>query len=168
LEIAGRIQTILDKYCLASGQRINRDKSSIFFSKKCPSATKEGIKAALDIQNETLNEKYLGMPTDVGRSRSGALKYLKDWIWNKIQGWLERFLSAGGKDVLIKSVAQAIPIFSMACFRIPRGLCEHINSLLRSSGGAVAMGREKRVGFHGERCANRSNLEGWGLGTLNC
>jgi hypothetical protein len=131
MEIAGRIQTILDKYCLASGQRINRDKSSIFFSKKCPSATKEGIKAALDIQNETLDKKYLGMPTDVGRSRSGALKYLKDRIWNKIQGWLERFLSAGGKDVLIKSVAQAIPIFSMACFRIPRGLCEHINSLLR-------------------------------------
>jgi hypothetical protein len=44
---------------------------------------------------------------------------------------LEHVLSAGGKDVLIKSVAQAIPIFSMACFCLPRGLCQHINSLLR-------------------------------------
>jgi hypothetical protein len=44
---------------------------------------------------------------------------------------LEHVLSAGGKDVLIKSVSQAIPIFSMACFHLPRGLCQHINSLLR-------------------------------------
>jgi hypothetical protein len=36
-----------------------------------------------------------------------------------------------GKDVLIKSVAQALPIFSMACFKLPRGLCLHINSLLK-------------------------------------
>jgi hypothetical protein len=43
---------------------------------------------------------------------------------------LERLLSSGGKEVLIKSVAQAMPIFSMACFKLPRGLCLHINSML--------------------------------------
>jgi hypothetical protein len=32
-----------------------------------------------------------------------------------------------GKEVLIKSVAQA-----MSCFKLPRGLCEHINSLIRN------------------------------------
>jgi hypothetical protein len=77
----------------------------------------------LDVRNETLNEKYLGMPSDVGHSRGGAFKYIKDRIWSKIQGWLEKLLSAMGKDVLIKSVAQALPIFSMACFLLPRGLC---------------------------------------------
>jgi hypothetical protein len=118
-------------YCRASGQQINRDKSSIFFSKRCPGTVKEEVKNILHVQSETLNEKYLGMPSDVGRSKSGAVKYLKDRVWKKIQGWLERLLSAGGKEVLIKSVAQAIPVFSMACFRIPKGLCEHINSMLR-------------------------------------
>jgi hypothetical protein len=71
------------------------------------------------------------MPLDVGPSRSGAFKYLKYIIWKLIQGWMERLLSSGGKDILIKSVAQAIPIFSMACFKLPRELCEHINSILR-------------------------------------
>jgi hypothetical protein len=83
-ESAGKIQYILDRYCMASGQRINRDKSAIFFSKGCPSVTKEAVKTVLGVQNETLQEKYLGMPTDVGRSRGRAFKYIKDRIWNKI------------------------------------------------------------------------------------
>jgi hypothetical protein len=71
------------------------------------------------------------MPSDVGSSINGAFKYLRDQVWKRVQAWLELLLSAAGKDVLIKAVAQAIPTFSMACFRLPRGLCQHINSLLR-------------------------------------
>lgn len=44
---------------------------------------------------------------------------------------MEKALSVGGKEVLIKSVAQAIPTYSMACSRLPRGLCQHISDLLR-------------------------------------
>ena len=71
------------------------------------------------------------MPTDVGPSITGAFSYLKDRVWKKVQGWMEQSLSTGGKEVLIKAVAQAIPTYSMACFRLPRGLCKHIDSLLR-------------------------------------
>lgn len=39
---------------------------------------------------------------------------------------MEQRLPAGGKEVLIKSVAQAILTYSMVCFKLPRGLCEHI------------------------------------------
>jgi hypothetical protein len=78
----------LEPYCRASGQRINLDKSSIFFSKKCPVAIKQELKAILNVQNETLSEKYLGMPSNVGRSTSGAFKFLKGRIWKRIQGWI--------------------------------------------------------------------------------
>jgi hypothetical protein len=37
----------------------------------------------LNVQNETLNEKYLGMPSDIGASKTGAFKYLKDRLWGK-------------------------------------------------------------------------------------
>ena len=86
----------------------------------------------LDVHNEYLSAKYLGMPSDVGSSVNGAFKYLKDRVWTKVQGWLEQSLSAGGKEVLIKVVAQAIPTYSMSCFTLPRGLCHHINGLLCS------------------------------------
>jgi hypothetical protein len=56
------------------------------------------------VHSETISEKYLGMPSDVGRLRSGAFKYLKDRVWKRIQGWLEKLLSVGGKDILKNSV----------------------------------------------------------------
>jgi hypothetical protein len=62
---------------------------------------------SLDVHNEVLSEKYLGMPMDVGSSTNGAFKYLKDRVWKRVQGWMEQTLSAGGKEVLIKAVAQA-------------------------------------------------------------
>jgi hypothetical protein len=131
-EGASKVKEVLQKYCLASGQRINMDKSPIFFSKGCPAVLKESIKNTLEVQRETLNEKYLGLPSNVGKSKSGAFKYLKDKVWKKVLGWMEQLLSVGGKEILIKSVAKAVPTFSMSCFKLPRGLSEHINQMLRN------------------------------------
>jgi len=64
------------------------------------------MKAILDVCNESLSEKYLGMTSDVGSSSNGAFKYLKDHVWKRVQGWMELCLLVGGKEVLIKSVAQ--------------------------------------------------------------
>ena len=130
-EGAEELSNLLEVYCQASGQQINREKSSIFFTKGCPQATRDIVKGILHVDNESLNERYLGMPTDVGNSFNGTFKFLRDHVWSKIKGWLEKILSAGGKEVLIESIAQAIPVYSMACFRLPRGLCNHINSLIR-------------------------------------
>jgi hypothetical protein len=132
IEGADEVSSVLEVYFQASGQRINMDKSSVFFSKGCPESVRNGMKERLNIHNESLNDKYLGMPSDVGRATNGAFKFLKDRIWKRIQGWLELLLSAGGKEILIKAVVQAIPTYSMSCFKLPRGLCEAINSLIRN------------------------------------
>lgn len=84
VEGAGEVADILDSYCQASGQRINLDKSSVFFSKGCLEGVRTAMKERLNIPNETLNEKYLGMPSDVGRSVQGAFKYLKDRVWKQV------------------------------------------------------------------------------------
>jgi hypothetical protein len=84
----------------------------------------------LEVERKTLNEMYLGMPSDVGKSKGLAFKYIQDRAWKNVLGWLEQLLSVGGKEILIKSLAQAVPTFSMSCFKLPRGLCEHINSLI--------------------------------------
>jgi hypothetical protein len=143
LESALVVKETLQQYCDASGQQMNTDKSSIHFAKKCQQSVRDEIKGVLNVQNECLSEKYLGMPSDVGAATNGVFKYLKDRIWNKVQGWMEHCLSSGGKEVLIKSVAQAIPTYSMSCFKLPRGLCKHINSLLRKFWWGSKEGKRK-------------------------
>ena len=89
-----------------------------FFFKGCRNSTREVIKEVLQVHNETLNEKYLCMPSDAATSTMG-LQIPKNRVWNRVQGWMEQTLSAGGKDVLIKPVAQAVPTFFMSCFKLP-------------------------------------------------
>ena len=66
----------------------------------------------------------------MGHAKNGTFKYLRDRVWDKIKGWMEKIF-AGGKEILIKSIAKAVPVFTMSCFKLPRGLCEHLNSLIR-------------------------------------
>jgi hypothetical protein len=94
---AHEVNHVLDIYCQATGQRINYGKSSIFFSKGVPESVRTEIKGLLQVPNETLSEKYLGMPSDVGSSKNGAFKFLKDRLWSKIHGWIEKTLSMQAK-----------------------------------------------------------------------
>jgi hypothetical protein len=121
------VQDSLLKYCNACGQKVNLKKSSTFFSKGCRQITHNEIKYIIHVENESLNEKYLGLATEVGRSTNRSFLYLKDRVWSKVQGWIEQTWSVEGKEVLIKVVAQAIPTHTMGCFRLPRGLCDHLN-----------------------------------------
>jgi hypothetical protein len=62
------------------------------------------IKTILEVPNKQLNDKYLGLSSDVGRSKNKAFGYLKYRIWKRVQGWMEKAFSGGGKEILIKSV----------------------------------------------------------------
>ncbi|KAJ1271963.1 hypothetical protein BS78_06G166800, partial [Paspalum vaginatum] len=70
------VRESLQKYCDASGQQVNLAKSSIFFSKGCRQTIRNEIKSITHVENGSLNEKYLGLPTEVGRSANGAFQYL--------------------------------------------------------------------------------------------
>ena len=43
-ECVNTVSNLLTTYCDASGQRVNNEKSCIFFSKGCPQSIREGIK----------------------------------------------------------------------------------------------------------------------------
>ena len=77
------------------------------------------------------HEKYLGLPSLVGRSKRNTFNDLKDKLGNKLSGWKEKLLSSAGKEILIKSVAQAIPAYTMSCFKLPDALCDELASMVR-------------------------------------
>ena len=92
---------------------------------------KNSIKELLRVPEIKQYEKYLGLPAVVGRNRRASLNYIKDRVWNKLQGWKEKRLSQVEKEVLLKAVVQAIPTFAMRCFKLPVGLCREIETLIR-------------------------------------
>ena len=74
----------------------------------------------LNIMTKALNDKHLGLPANVGMDKSDCFQYLIDIIIMRISGWKEKLLSAGGKEILLKSVVQAIPAYAMFVFKIPK------------------------------------------------
>ena len=76
-------------------------------------------------------EKYLGLPTMVGKNKSANLNFIKEKVWEKLQRWKEKILSLAGKVVLLKTVIQAIPTFYMSCFKLLVGLCKDIEAMIR-------------------------------------
>jgi hypothetical protein len=74
-------------------------------------------------------EKYLGLPSVIGRTKKKAFHEVKDRIWKRLQGWKEKFLSQAGREVLIKVVIQAIPTYAMSVFSFLASLCVDICSM---------------------------------------
>ena len=77
---------ILQVYGQASGQRVNLHKSSIFFGKGCSEDNKGMLKGIIGITSKALSEKYLGLPTVVGRSKEGTFKHVKESSQGKVLG----------------------------------------------------------------------------------
>ena len=78
------------------------------------------MKNALQIQSETWNEKYLGLPVHVGRSRRKAFAFVKGALAGRVYGWKEKLIAKSRKETLVTTVAQAIPTFAMSCFYLKK------------------------------------------------
>jgi hypothetical protein len=126
-----RLTRILDKYEAVSGQKLNQDKTSIFFSRNTSREKREEIVRLSGLKAIDRFEKYLGLPTLVGKSRSKEFKSIQDRVWTRLQSWKVKFLSQAGKEILLKAVVQAIPSYSMSVFLLPIGLCKEINRMMQ-------------------------------------
>jgi hypothetical protein len=150
------LKHVLQAYEVSSGQRVNRDKSSIFFGKGCRVERKEELKAAIGIGCEALSEKYLGLPTVVGRSKEGAFKHLPEQSWSKVHGWKGQGLSMEGKEILIKSVLQDVPTYPMGCFILSQKTCSKLTSIATGFWWGSAEGKRKVPWISWEKlCASK-------------
>jgi hypothetical protein len=96
----------------------------MFFGKGCKEHVKASLKEIIGIEAEALSEKYLGLPTVVGRSKEGCFKHLRQRTWGKVKGLKGQGLSKGGKEILVKSILQVVPAYTMSCFMLSKKLCK--------------------------------------------
>lgn len=64
-----------------------------------------------------INEKLLNIKIQISK---------KDKVWKSVQGWKSLFFSIAGKEILIKSVGQAISSYVMSVFKISKRICDEI------------------------------------------
>lgn len=126
------ITSILRSYEAASGQAINYSKSGVFFSKNVSNDLKTSLSEILGVANPLNTGRYLGLPSLIGRSKKAIFAYLKDRLWKRIQGWNNKILSKAGREILIKTVAQAIPSYCMQVFLLPTSLAEELQRMMNS------------------------------------
>ncbi|KAG7584349.1 Ribonuclease H-like superfamily [Arabidopsis suecica] len=127
-EQCGVILGILKQYEAVSGQQINFSKSSLQFGYKVDESIKEEIKLALGIHNLGGMGSYLGLPESLGGSKTKIFSFVQDRLQVRINGWSAKFLSKGGKEVMIKSVVAALPTYVMSCFRLPKSITSKLTS----------------------------------------
>uniref|UniRef100_A0A8I6Y6V1 Reverse transcriptase domain-containing protein n=1 Tax=Hordeum vulgare subsp. vulgare TaxID=112509 RepID=A0A8I6Y6V1_HORVV len=124
------LKDILDLYERCSGQCINKEKSVVMFSPNTKEDVRTIVKDTLGIQSETWNDKYLGLPVHVGRSRRNAFAFIKGVVAGRVYGPKEKLIAKAGKETLVKAVARAIPTYAMSCFYLTKTFCEELSSLL--------------------------------------
>jgi hypothetical protein len=126
-----QMTNVLRIYEEASGQKLNKSKTSIFFSRNTSVKDREDVLALSQLPATKRYDTYLGLPALVGKSRTTAFRHIVDRVWKKLQDWKLKFLSQAGREILLKAVIQAIPTYCMSVFLLPRTLCSEIDSLMR-------------------------------------
>ncbi|GAU27012.1 hypothetical protein TSUD_313740 [Trifolium subterraneum] len=123
---------ILHTYETASGQEVNLLKLEVFISRNMSQAAKEDLSRILGVKLVLGTGIYLGLPSMVGRSKKAIFSYIKDRIWKRINSWRGCALSKAGKEIMRKSVLQAIPSYVMSMFILPASLIDDIEKMINA------------------------------------
>jgi hypothetical protein len=66
--------------------------------------------------------------------------------------WDDNHKSQAAKEVLIKAIARAIPVYVMSVFMLPLGLCDELTKMIRRYWWGGRMERGKLNGLPGILC----------------
>jgi hypothetical protein len=125
------ISKIINLFCKASGLTVNQAKTTVHY---------EGIseddlapfKSVLPYTfcDLSINFKYLGYFLKTGMQKAEDWGWLVSKLTKKIGLWCNRWLSMGGRYVLVKTVLEGQPIFWMSMEAIPRSILCKIRKLM--------------------------------------
>jgi hypothetical protein len=107
-----KIQKILQVFCLASGLVINIQKSTILHA-GVDTGSLQRIVNALSYPCKDLSSgfKYLGYLLKPGSYKAMDWQWLVDRFNSRINLWCNKWLTMGGRLVLIKVVLESIPVY---------------------------------------------------------
>ena len=120
----------LTVYQLGSGQKINFDKSRIYFI-KIPQPVKDQIINVFCCLEGELSCKYLGVPIFSKQPNVHTWDFLIQKFEQKLSSW-KSTLSLAEKVVLIKLIFCNLPTYIMSIFKIPESVINKIEKIIRN------------------------------------
>ncbi|CAM8951229.1 unnamed protein product [Rhodiola kirilowii] len=120
------IRDILRRYEGISGQKVNYAKSEAVCSKNTSTECIVMLRERMGVPVVGGHSSYLDLPLVFSNKKAEMLRSIEEKMVKRISDWKHKLLSGAGREVLVKSVLQAIPTYAMTCFKLPAGLCREL------------------------------------------
>nr|ABW81175.1 non-LTR retrotransposon transposase [Arabidopsis cebennensis] len=126
------VRKVLEKFCIASGQKVSLEKSKIFFSQNVHRDLEKFISDESGIKSTKELGKYLGMPVLQKRINKDTFGEILLRVSSRLAGWKGRMLSLAGRLTLTKSVLSSIPIHTMSTIALPKATLDGFDRISKS------------------------------------
>ncbi|XP_049362737.1 uncharacterized protein LOC125827465 [Solanum verrucosum] len=120
-----KMMMVLWRYEEVSGQLINMAKSYFYLHEKTPLICSIRLRKLTGIRQWEFPVTYLGCPVFYGRKKSSYFEDLMRKVARRILSWQNKFLSFGGKFILINHVLQSMPMHILAALTPPKEKRKH-------------------------------------------
>jgi hypothetical protein len=124
------IKDVVQSFCLASGMRINIQKSKFLTSKNHSRTKVAHLESILEFRQTTNIEKYLGFPLLSGRVKNSNFSFILDRINTRLAGWKGKLLSRADRVTLARSISSSMLIYTMQNLWVPKGVWDKIDSCI--------------------------------------
>lgn len=136
-------------------------------SKNCTSALSESIQEILHLRPIPPTARHLGLPLFLHRNKNLAFEELKTKIFDRLSGWKSKLLSQAARTILIKTVANSLPSYSMSLFFLPKSFCQTIDSWLRKFWWGISLDKKRSLNLLGwHKICSPKSVGGLGLRTM--
>lgn len=122
------ILEILDQFKIASGLRLNKDKTALFLDGGNYQDT-QSLAETVGLQSGSFPVKYLGVPLTSKKLRKQDYQPLLDRISKRFESWTVKHLSFAGCLQLIKSVIYSTITFWASIFLLPNQCLDEIEQM---------------------------------------
>ena len=130
-EDVGHLKLCLDRFAEATGLKINFHKSTIV-PMHVPENVVDCLVTILQCKRDTFPQTYLGLPLSNSKLRLSAFAPLIAKVDKYLAGWKATLLSPAGRVVVINSVLDGLPIYTMGALLLPVGVKEALDARRRS------------------------------------
>ncbi|MCH85694.1 LINE-1 reverse transcriptase like [Trifolium medium] len=124
------LKAILRGFELASGLKVNFWKSSII-GVNVPNEFLAMASMFLNCRIGRTPFKYLGLPVGANPTLTSTWKPMLDVIRGRVGSWGNKYLSLGGRIVMVNAVLNAIPIYYLSYLKMPAKVWREVVKIQR-------------------------------------